>query len=195
MAKKNKYSKVKPKVNAITLIIIGLVFIGLGLTIVFSIDTPSERFKKIFNDEEGLYEISNFKKVSKKVTDEESLVVVFNVGSSGEQQTSPAPVIKELMEVAKGNELYANYKFNDKVSKVYYVEPKEKETEALAEFFKEFEVKNISTNPVVLYFEKGELKAQYIAKEYSEIINEDKEKATLILNIRNFLEAMDKEKK
>ena len=35
----------------------------------------------------------------------------------------------------------------------------------------------------------------YIAKEYPEIINEDKEKATLILNIRNFLEAMDKEKK
>src|SRR5690554_8185843 len=94
MARKNKYSKLKPKVSPLTYIIVGVVFVGLILTIILSISTPKEKFNTRFGlDKDNNYQIINLKNLENRIDKGEKLIVVIGFKSN---PTGPIALLQEL---------------------------------------------------------------------------------------------------
>src|SRR5690554_4665967 len=94
MARKNKYSKLKPKVSPLTYIIVGVVFVGLILTIILSISTPKEKFNTRFGlDKDNNYQIIKLKNLENRIDKGEKLIVVIGVAKN---TTTPTALLNEL---------------------------------------------------------------------------------------------------
>lgn len=184
MARKNKYSKLKPKVSPLTYIIIGLFFIGLVLTIVLSIDTPKQNFNKRFELEGHNYELVSLKNLEKKIESKEKVVVVIQVGL---KSLAPKNLLTEVYDLYNNEDRYNDLDLNNLPNKVYYVEVKDQSV--LDDFIEEYEIKKTSSKPLMLAFNEGELVAEYDSEhEPSGLTAENKEKAKLIRNVRTFFE-------
>lgn len=190
MARKNKYSRIKPKVSPLTYILIGLFFIGLVLTIILSIDTPKQSFNKRFELQDHNYELSSLKKVENKINNGENVLVIIQLGL---KSTAPKNLLNEVQDLYDGNKTYGDTVDLDKLpEKIFYIEIKEEEE--LTEFFKEYEVKKTSSQPYMLAFKDSELVVEYDSQnENSEIHAENKERANLIFNIKEFFKVVNKE--
>ena len=183
MARKNKYSKLKPKVSPLMLVITGLFFIGLILTIALSIDTPKQNFNKRFKLENNKYELINLKTLNKKIENKEELIVIVNVGVKGFEAGS---LLSEVHDLYQGKELYKEYDLKDYPKKVYYLEVKELAN--LKDFFEKYEMKHKTTGPFMYAFSDGELHVEYDGTfQNPELVQEENvEKANLIRNVKKF---------
>ena len=205
MARKRRHHRLKPEVNPLTYIILGLVFITLTLTIIFSIDTKKQRLTKAFGLDKNNYVVSSFKKVEKKVNKNETILIVFNIID----ENSPQPLLKELQSVYyKDETIYAytktkqDYKIDennlsDLVKVIHYVELTKKESKAFNEFLIDHEVKNRINGPLMLLFENGELVSEYDGTEtypeYHATTQAQIEQNKLERNIVKFLENIKKD--
>lgn len=191
MARRDKYSRIKPKVSPLTFVLVGLFFIGLILTIALSIDTPKQSFNKRFNLEDHNFELSKLKKVESKINDEEDLIVIVNVGL---KSLTPANLLKELDKFYNEDEVYTKDNFypENYPSKIYFVEVKDEKE--LKDFFEEYEIKKKSSKPMMFGFSQGELIAEFDSEhERDELQANDKAKANLILNVKDFLKTIKEE--
>lgn len=171
MARKDRYNKNKPKVSPITLLIVGLVFLGLILTIVFSIKTPKQKFNDFLGTKEHVYKFSSVKKVEKEIANGNKVMVVFEMKDS---ENPNAALLNSLNDAYKKQEKFENdsatgiyAKADNKVSEhiefVFYV--KIKNVDALENLFEEYdEDDNINeTFPMVLSFANKEFQTQHKA--------------------------------
>jgi|SRR5690625_1367743 len=189
MARKNKYSRLKPKVSPLTYILLSLFFIGLVLTIVLSIDTPKQSFNKRFELDNHNFELNSFKKVQNKINNDEEIIVIIQVGL---KSTSPKKLLKEIQNLYNEEKLYDDVSKDKLPNNIIYVEVKD--NDVLTDFIKEYEIKKTSSKPLMLAFKNNELLVEYDSEHVDdEREAEDKEKANLINNVKTFFKKVDEE--
>lgn len=175
MAKKDKYNKLKPTVSPITLIVVALVFIGMILTIVLSIDTAKQKFDKVNELDKNIYSLVSFKKAEKEINKGGNVLIVLTVPS----EESPKELLNHLLNAYNQEDVYEDKgltSIKGEIQKIYYVTltGKEKENTAVTEFYeKHDEIKNQGAYPLVLAFKDAKFVEQYKdVKKPEEIVPE-----------------------
>lgn len=169
MARKDRYNRNKPKVSPITLLIVGLVFLGLILTIVFSIKTPKQKFNDFLGTKEHVYKFSNVKKVEKEIEKNNNVIVVFQMKDS---ENPNASLLNSLNDAYKKQEKFekdsatgiyklVENKVSDHVEYIFYVTIKN--ADVLDDFFEKYDEDNVIVDgyPMVLSFANNEFKTQH----------------------------------
>ena len=169
MARKDRYNRNKPKVSPITLLIVGLVFLGLILTIVFSIKTPKQKFNDFLGTKEHVYKFSNVKKVEKEIEKNNNVIVVFQMKDS---ENSNASLLNSLNDAYKKQEKFekdsatgiyklVENKVSDHVEYIFYVSIEN--ADVLDDFFEKYDEDNVIVDgyPMVLSFANNEFKTQH----------------------------------
>lgn len=169
MARKDRYNRNKPKVSPITLLIVGLVFLGLILTIVFSIKTPKQKFNDFLGTKEHVYKFSNVKKVEKEIEKNNKVIVVFQMKDS---ENPNASLLNSLNDAYKKQEKFekdsatgiyklVENKVSDHVEYIFYVTIKN--ADVLDDFFEKYDEDNVIFDgyPMVLSFANNEFKTQH----------------------------------
>ena len=186
MARKDRYNRNKPKVSPITLVIVGLVFLGLILTIVFSIKTPKQKFNDFLGTKEHVYKFSNVKKVEKEIEKNNNVIVVFQMKDS---ENPNASLLNSLNDAYKKQEKFekdsatgiyklVENKVSDHVEYIFYVTIKN--GDVLDDFFEKYDEDNVIVDgyPMVLSFANNEFKTQHKSlsdeKDLIEATEEDK---------------------
>lgn len=184
MAKKNKYSKVKPKVSPLTYAIMAVVFIGLILVVVFSINTPKQNFNNRFGlDKDNNYELIKLKKLESKIEDNEELIVII---AFEKKSMTPLSLIRELVNVFDNDsETYDEIHRENLTDTIYYLELVDEDL--ITEFVDKFEVSLKSQDPMMIAFNEGEIVAEFNGTKTHETNATDPELANLIRNIKEFL--------
>lgn len=183
MARKNKYTQIKPKVSPLTYVLVGLVFVGLLLTIVLSIDTPREKFVKRFDlENKNIFELISLSKLEDKIEKGEELIVVVGLAKN---TLTPASVIKELTVVYDvDNTRYSEIDIEKLPSKIYYLEVSG--IDKLGEFVEKYEITLTNQDPMMLGFNEGALIAEYNGTKDHGVVAQDPETANLIRNVKEF---------
>ena len=169
MARKDRYNRNKPKVSPITLLIVGLVFLGLILTIVFSIKTPKQKFNDFLGTKEHVYKFSNVKKVEKEIEKNNKVIVVFQMKDSENPNASllnslnDAYKKQEKFEKESATSIYnlGENKVSNHVEYIFYVTIKN--GDVLDDFFEKYDEDNVIVDgyPMVLSFANKEFKTQH----------------------------------
>src|SRR5690554_6305462 len=121
MARKINYRKVKQKLSQLPYAIMAIVFIGLLLAVIFSINTPKENFNNRFGlDKDNIYELIKFKDLERKIDNDEELIVII---SFEKKSMTPASLLRELINVYdKDNKTYNESHRDNLTDVVYYLE-------------------------------------------------------------------------
>jgi len=190
MARKNKYSKLKPKVSPLTYIIVGVVFVGLILTIILSISTPKEKFNTRFGlDKDNNYQLIKLKKLESRIDKGEELVVVIGFKSN---PTGPIALLQELQITYDTTNNRSHVIDKDILpATIYYLEVND--VEALADFNVKYELKLTSQDPMMLAFNYDDAVVEFNgAKDHGTNAN-DVEQANRIRNINEFFAKLSEE--
>lgn len=157
MARNDKYGKSTPKVSPITLGIVGLFFIALILIIVFSVDTPKQKFTKQYQLQENNYKLASFKNVEKEIKSGKEVIVIFN---TKDNETSPIQLLQEFTKAYNKEGLYSNNEVSTYIKVIYYVEIID--GSVLTDFVElHDEIKLNSGFPLALSFSNEVLRVQY----------------------------------
>lgn len=184
MARKNKYSKVKPKVSPLTYAIMAIVFIGLLLAVIFSINTPKENFNNRFGlDKDNIYELIKFKDLERKIDNNEELIVII---AFEKKSMTPASLLRELINVYdKDNKTYNESHRDNLTDVVYYLELVDEDL--ITDFVDKYEVSLKTQDPMMIAFNNGEIVAEFNGAKTHETNAANQELANLIRNIKEFL--------
>jgi len=184
MARKNKYSKVKPKVSPLTYAIMAIVFIGLLLAVIFSINTPKENFNNRFGlDKDNIYELIKFKDLERKIDNDEELIVII---AFEKKSMTPASLLRELINVYdKDNKTYNESHRDNLTDVVYYLELVDEDL--ITDFVDKYEVSLKTQDPMMIAFNNGEIVAEFNGAKTHETNAANQELANLIRNIKEFL--------
>lgn len=191
MARKNKYSKVKPKVSPLTYVIVGVVLVGLILTIILSISTPKERFNSRFGlDKENNYQLIKLKKLENRIDKGEELVVIIGFKSN---PAGPLALLNELqVTYDETNNRYDGIDREILPVTIYYLEVND--VEALADFNVKYELRLTTQDPMMLAFNYDEETVIEFngAKDHG-VIAGDTDLANRIRNIKEFFAKLNEE--
>jgi|GEM_PF-4511709 len=184
MARKNKYSKVKPKVSPLTYAIMAIVFIGLLLAVIFSINTPKENFNNRFGlDKDNIYELIKFKDLERKIDNDEELIVII---AFEKKSMTPASLLRELINVYdEDNKTYNESHRDNLTDVVYYLELVDEDL--ITDFVDKYEVSLKTQDPMMIAFNNGEIVAEFNGAKTHETNAANQELANLIRNIKEFL--------
>jgi len=184
MARKNKYSKVKPKVSPLTYAIMAIVFIGLLLSVIFSINTPKENFNNRFGlDKDNIYELIKFKDLERKIDNDEELIVII---AFEKKSMTPASLLRELINVYdEDNKTYNESHRDNLTDVVYYLELVDEDL--ITDFVDKYEVSLKTQDPMMIAFNNGEIVAEFNGAKTHETNAANQELANLIRNIKEFL--------
>lgn len=194
MARKDRYNRNKPKVSPITLLIVGLVFLGLILTIVFSIKTPKQKFNDFLGTKEHVYKFSNVKKVEKEIEKNNNVIVVFQMKDS---ENPNASLLNSLNDAYKKQEKFekdsatgiyklVENKVSDHVEYIFYVTIEN--ADVLDDFFEKYDEDNVIVDgfPMVLSFANNEFKTQHKSLSDEEDLIEPTEEDKLFRRTASF---------
>lgn len=191
MARKNKYSKVKPKVSPLTYVIVGVVLVGLILTIILSISTPKERFNSRFGlDKENNYQLIKLKKLENRIDKGEELVVIIGFKSN---PAGPLALLNELqVTYDETNNRYDGIDREILPVTIYYLEVND--VEALADFNVKYELRLTTQDPMMLAFNFDEEAVIEFngAKDHGSG-QANQEQANRIRNIKEFFAKLNEE--
>ena len=190
MARKNKYSKLKPKVSPLTYIIVGVVLVGLLLTIILSISTPKERFNSRFGlDKDNNYQLIKLKKLENRIENGEELVVVIGFKSN---PTGPIALLQELQITYETTNNRSHVIDKDILpATIYYLEVND--VEALADFNVKYELKLTSQDPMMLAFNYDDAVVEFNGAKDHGTNADDVEQANRIRNINEFFAKLSEE--
>lgn len=190
MARKNKYSKLKPKVSPLTYIIVGVVFVGLILTIILSISTPKEKFNTRFGlDKDNNYQIIKLKNLENRIDKGEKLIVVIGVAKN---TTTPTALLNELQVTYDvENDRYNVINRDLLPETIYYLEVSS--VDVLSDFNEKYEVKLTSQDPMMLAFNYTDEVVEFNGTKDHGTGAPDAEQANRIRNIKDFFKKLNEE--
>ncbi|VEU81067.1 hypothetical protein [Haploplasma axanthum] len=181
MAKKDKYGK-KPQVSPLTMVLVGLFFVGLILTIVLSVKTPKEKFNEKYGlDSKNSFALINQKKMEKLVNDGENVLVIINTKGS---ETDLTELIQTVNKAYNSESPFSGFEVvKESYTKIYFVEISA--ATDLADFFDGYkkQIKLKTTTPFMLAFKDKEFVAEYDASKNAET---SPETAKLSRNVKDF---------
>lgn len=183
MARKNKYSKLKPKVSPLTYIIVGVILVGLLLTIIFSVSTPKEKFNSRFGlEKDNNYQLIKLKKLEDKIEKGEKLLVVVGFKSN---PGGPLALLQELqVTYDDANDRYSEIDKEILPITIYYLEVDD--LAALENFNKEHELRLTTQDPMMLAFNYDDSVIEFNGTKDHGVVAENVEVANLIRNIKEF---------
>lgn len=185
MARKDKYNKLKPEISPITLMIVGLVFLGLILTIVLSLPTKREKFNKKYNFEDNNnYKVVTLKKLEKEIKAGKDVLVVINTPA---EESNAITIIQEIDKAhAQAREAYEENKVSDSIKVIYFVDLKV--SSDLNDFVETYEITGYQST-LLLAFKNKELVLQFDEDKLpSGSVNSGETLNLIIRNVKGFFE-------